>query len=189
MVYSGAWGKLIHEKNQKSKISWHCPFNAQCACVHRGGEQALSNKNFILHYPSKREPDAQFPAKITNMLTQNILCTDFWKMYFLSWGAHTSTPYVSYVVVPQGQMNFMADWNVVMFLGSPAIKVAKYWVIYRGPGFLAVVWFGSSPAPLPPALPSATASCLSFAVFLCVAGRAYWRERGAGEEPNRTDRE
>ncbi len=27
MVYSGAWRKLIHEKNQKQKISWHCPFN------------------------------------------------------------------------------------------------------------------------------------------------------------------
>ncbi len=27
MVYSGAWGNLIHEKNQKQKISWHCPFN------------------------------------------------------------------------------------------------------------------------------------------------------------------
>jgi hypothetical protein len=27
MLYSGAWGKLIHEKNQKSKILWHCPFN------------------------------------------------------------------------------------------------------------------------------------------------------------------
>ncbi len=26
MVYSRAWGNLIHEKNQKSKISWHCPF-------------------------------------------------------------------------------------------------------------------------------------------------------------------
>jgi hypothetical protein len=26
MVYSDAWGKLIHEKNQKSKISRHCPF-------------------------------------------------------------------------------------------------------------------------------------------------------------------
>jgi len=26
MVYSGDWGKLFHEKNQKSKISWHCPF-------------------------------------------------------------------------------------------------------------------------------------------------------------------
>ncbi len=28
MVYSGAWGKLIHEKNQKSKISWHCRFQS-----------------------------------------------------------------------------------------------------------------------------------------------------------------
>ncbi len=27
MWYSGAGGKLIHEKNQKQKISWHCPFN------------------------------------------------------------------------------------------------------------------------------------------------------------------
>jgi hypothetical protein len=26
MVYSGAWGKLIHEKYLKSKISWLCPF-------------------------------------------------------------------------------------------------------------------------------------------------------------------
>ncbi len=26
MLYSDAWGKLIHEKNQKSKISWHFPF-------------------------------------------------------------------------------------------------------------------------------------------------------------------
>ncbi len=27
MVHSEAWGKLIHEKNQKSKISYRCPFN------------------------------------------------------------------------------------------------------------------------------------------------------------------
>ncbi len=26
MGYSGAVGKLTHEKNQKQKISWHCPF-------------------------------------------------------------------------------------------------------------------------------------------------------------------
>ncbi len=26
MEYSLAGGKLIHEKNQKQKISWHCPF-------------------------------------------------------------------------------------------------------------------------------------------------------------------
>ncbi len=34
------------------------------------------------------------------------------------------------------------------------------------------------------------ASCLSFSVFLCVAGRTCWRERGegvrVGEEPNYT---
>ncbi len=30
MLYLGTWGKLIHEKNQKSKISWHCPFKSKC---------------------------------------------------------------------------------------------------------------------------------------------------------------
>ncbi len=30
MEYSGDWGKLIHEKNQKQKIPWHCPFNIYC---------------------------------------------------------------------------------------------------------------------------------------------------------------
>jgi len=29
MGYIGAWGKLIDEKNLKSKISLHCPFNVQ----------------------------------------------------------------------------------------------------------------------------------------------------------------
>ncbi len=29
MWYSDAGGKLIHEKNQKQKISWHCPFKVQ----------------------------------------------------------------------------------------------------------------------------------------------------------------
>ncbi len=26
MLFLGAWGKVIHEKNLKQKISWHCPF-------------------------------------------------------------------------------------------------------------------------------------------------------------------
>ncbi len=38
------------------------------------------------------------------------------------------------------------------------------WMIFRGPGFLAVICFGSTPT--------------SFSVFLCVAGRAYWQEIG-----------
>ncbi len=25
LLLSEAWGKMIHEKNQKQKISWHCP--------------------------------------------------------------------------------------------------------------------------------------------------------------------
>jgi len=41
--------------------------------------------------------------------------------------------------------------------------------------FLAVVWFGSSPYP-----PLPSASCLSSSVFLCVADRACWLERGRG---------
>jgi len=51
-------------------------------------------------------------------------------------------------------------------------------MIYRGQGFHAFVWFSSSPTPFPP-LPSA--SCLSFSVFLCVAGRAYWGEKWVGD--------
>jgi hypothetical protein len=27
MLLSEAGGKMIHEKNQKQKISWHCPLN------------------------------------------------------------------------------------------------------------------------------------------------------------------
>ncbi len=31
VLFSGAWGTVIHEKNLKQKISWHCPFkSAQC---------------------------------------------------------------------------------------------------------------------------------------------------------------
>jgi hypothetical protein len=25
-LFSGAWGKTIHENNLKQQISWHCPF-------------------------------------------------------------------------------------------------------------------------------------------------------------------
>ncbi len=48
-------------------------------------------------------------------------------------------------------------------------------MIYRRPGFLVVLWFGSPP---PSHLPST--SSLSFSVFLWVPGRAYWREWQGG---------
>jgi hypothetical protein len=42
-------------------------------------------------------------------------------------------------------------------------------------------WHDSAPRP-PPPLPLTSVSCLSFSVFLCVAGLAYGR-RGLVEEP------
>ena len=53
MFYSGAWGKLIHEKNQKSKILWHHPFddNAQlwCKCdVWRIGKLSVLSFNSVV---------------------------------------------------------------------------------------------------------------------------------------------
>ncbi len=33
MLLSGAWGKVIHEKNLKQKISWHCPFKYCCDVI------------------------------------------------------------------------------------------------------------------------------------------------------------
>jgi hypothetical protein len=52
------------------------------------------------------------------------------------------------------------------------VKTRDYWMIYRGPSFLAIVWFGSS------LIPSHPLSHLSFSVFLCVPGRPYWRVSG-----------
>ncbi len=54
MGYSGAGGKLIHKKNQKQKISWHCPFKVApqkylCACGYGKQSKHVSflHKKFI----------------------------------------------------------------------------------------------------------------------------------------------
>ncbi len=64
--------------------------------------------------------------------------------------------------------------------------IREYWMIYRGPGFLAVVSFGPPCPTPPPPLSLPLASCLSFSVFLCVADQAFWVRgwEGVGEEPN-----
>ncbi len=55
----------------------------------------------------------------------------------------------------------------------------EYWMIHRGPGGLSPCRMTWLTPPLP--LPSLhSASCLSFSVFLWVAYRAYWWERGKG---------
>jgi len=53
-------------------------------------------------------------------------------------------------------------------------------MIYRGPGFLAVVWFSPSPQPILPPIPSVSQLSLFLIDFMWVAGQAYWRERGGG---------
>jgi hypothetical protein len=63
-------------------------------------------------------------------------------------------------------LNFWRKW----------MSTRDYWMNGRGPGFLAVVWFSSSSAPYSPA----SANCLSFSVFLWVAGRAYLQESVGG---------
>ncbi len=38
MLIVGAWGKVIHEKNLKQKVSWHCPFKEE-------GEEGFSTRS------------------------------------------------------------------------------------------------------------------------------------------------
>ncbi len=57
----------------------------------------------------------------------------------------------------------------------------EYWMIYRGPGFLAVVWFGSSPTPSPVSkLHRRHTGRLRKRETTCSRERA---EEGVGEEP------
>ncbi len=81
--------------------------------------------------------------------------------------------------IPHWLQLLSPSWRSYFLLLS--LPPREYWRIYRGSGFLVVVWFGSTHL-----LPLPWASCLSFSVFLCVAGRAYWLEKGGcvGEEPN-----
>jgi hypothetical protein len=57
MEYSGAGGKLIHEKNQKQKISWHYPFKGQYKL----------NGAFII-YPVYKEHLTKFVLYMENTL-------------------------------------------------------------------------------------------------------------------------
>ncbi len=59
MLFSGAWGKTIHEKNLKQNISWHCPFK---------GDDENELRIFSSHIVSL--PD---PALTEGVLNTNIM--------------------------------------------------------------------------------------------------------------------
>ncbi len=108
----------------------------------------------------------QMPPVITKLIKQRIVSRDFAWSFFVIYKC------------------FSIPCHIHALFGVP--PTSEYWMIYRGPGFLPIVLFGSSPTPFPPLR---SASCLSFSVFLCVAGRAYWREKrgdGLGDKPNHT---
>jgi hypothetical protein len=72
------------------------------------------------------------------------------------------------------------DSGLLQYIPS-RLCISEYGIIVEDQSFLWLYY--SAPRPPPsPSLPSS--SCLSFSVFLCVAGLAYWRERE--EEPNHT---
>ncbi len=64
MGYAGAGGKLIHEKNQKQKISWHCPFN-MCLCSWRPYMQFLIFFFFYQNINLKADWILTFSAEFT----------------------------------------------------------------------------------------------------------------------------
>ncbi len=47
---SGAWGKLIHVENLKSKIFWHCPFKLFFSAGVRRGVSYLTLPAFLLKF-------------------------------------------------------------------------------------------------------------------------------------------
>jgi hypothetical protein len=66
MGYSGAGGKLIHEKNQKQKISWHCPFK-------RPNFRLDGNTKIISQYCEDHVKTVLYDVHTTKSKTQVIL--------------------------------------------------------------------------------------------------------------------
>jgi hypothetical protein len=55
LIYSRVWGKLIHEKNLKSKISWHCNFETCTVYAPRpcGAQIKISEDKILKHIYQK----------------------------------------------------------------------------------------------------------------------------------------
>jgi hypothetical protein len=82
-----------------------------------------------------------------------------------------STVLLVYAVMKGGGDGILFDERVLR------VPPREDWMIYRGPGFLAVIWFGSMPCPFPP---QKSASCLSFSGF-CVSPVKLTDGKGWGE--------
>ncbi len=67
MVYSGAWGKLIHEKNQKQKISRHSPFKLLLVPL---GQRPCNTRRPAWLRRRRRSSDCSWLSKVQKVLSQ-----------------------------------------------------------------------------------------------------------------------
>ena len=66
--FSEAWGKMIHEKNLKLKILWHCPFKAKHQRTQECTDVTKLYKNHISwDYPFKKQSEWIFEKKYTRI--------------------------------------------------------------------------------------------------------------------------
>ncbi len=79
--YSGAGGKLIDEKNQKQKISWHCPFKVE------NSEFAshLSFNGFFLENSIKTFSTVPKPASNSAFLDHISIFLHIWSIARREW--------------------------------------------------------------------------------------------------------
>jgi hypothetical protein len=54
-----------------------------------------------------------------------------------------------YISLGWGHIQWQKKERSFLFIPVPWRVASEYWMIFRGPGFLAIVWFDSSPAPSP----------------------------------------
>ncbi len=158
MVYSGAWGKQIHEKNQKSKISWHCPFNilsltwSWVCCVWRlWGKPSWARCARRSDSRRRRPSDTQNPGELHTLLSHSGSSKSFFLFiwYFL---VHTFSPSHSY--------NTFIRCHSPRFLSISSSLVSDKWInppwgaeprIELGPALQQVdaltIWATQHPSP------------------------------------------
>ncbi len=139
---------------------------------------------FLWTIKSKMQATTQHFVK-PGCINRSLIFIAFPKFYARPLGLKITGPHYSQsnpVLYPSLATHKTPSDHIFLYIHSQTwwLFPREDWMIYRGSGYLAVMWFGSTPAPFPLPLPSA--NCLSFSVFLCVFGRAYWRDRGWGGE-------
>ncbi len=123
----------------------------------------------------------------------NTRCSNYAKFELLEWKPFVgfSSDFIKLFVAIQKswvatnkRIKRFVQRRLTVFLGFYfMVETREYWMVYRGPGFLAVAWFGSSPAPSPlfrqQVVSLSHSSCVS-PVDITYGGD------GVGEEPNHT---